>query len=151
MLFPWFPCNCHRVQKSDAGVGIGTLIGDRDYFARKQKTWFTLAQNRFMFFDRNEIHIQAFVHLINGKLMSGHSSSSTFHHFQEFIIFNYQHFTFWALEARISSFYQTELLELNQEKIREHPWKKWEKKFRRNLELKNFEISETLGVHFLNF
>ena len=25
----------HRVQKSDAGVGIGTLIGDRDYIARK--------------------------------------------------------------------------------------------------------------------
>ena len=25
----------HRVQKSDAGVGIGTLIGDRDYFAQK--------------------------------------------------------------------------------------------------------------------
>ena len=29
-------CNySHRVQKSDAGVGIGTLIGDRDYFAQK--------------------------------------------------------------------------------------------------------------------
>ena len=40
-----------------------------------------LAQNRFMFFDRNEIHIQAFVDFINGKLMSGHSSSSTFHDF----------------------------------------------------------------------
>ena len=25
----------HRVQKSDAGVGIGTLIGDRDHFAQK--------------------------------------------------------------------------------------------------------------------
>ena len=24
-----------RMQKSDAGVGIGTLIGDRDYIARK--------------------------------------------------------------------------------------------------------------------
>ena len=45
-----------------------------------------------MFFDRNEIRIQAFVHFINGKLMSGDSSSSTFHHFQEFIISNYQKF-----------------------------------------------------------
>ena len=43
-----------------------------------------------MFFDRNEIHIQAFVDFMNGKLMSGHSSSSTFHDFQEFIISNYQ-------------------------------------------------------------
>ena len=24
----------HRVQKSDAGVGIGTLIGDREYLAQ---------------------------------------------------------------------------------------------------------------------
>ena len=44
----------------------------------------------FYVFDRNEIHIQAFVHFINGKLMSGHSSSSTFHHFQEFITSTYQ-------------------------------------------------------------
>ena len=44
----------------------------------------------FHVFDIYEIHIQAFVHFINGKLMSGHSSSSTFHHFQEFIISNYQ-------------------------------------------------------------
>ena len=43
-----------------------------------------------MLFDRNEIRIQAFVDFIDGKLMSGHSSSSTFHAFQEFIIFNYQ-------------------------------------------------------------
>ena len=28
---------------------------------------------------------------------------------------------------------------------------KWEKKFRRNLELKKFEFLETLSVHFLNF
>ena len=58
---------------------------------------------------------------------------------------------FLVREARISSFYLVELLELNQEKIREDPWKKWQKKFRRNLELENFEISETLAVHFLNF
>ena len=45
-----------------------------------------------MFFDRNEIHIQAFVDFINGKLMSGDSSSSTFHDFQEFTISNYQNF-----------------------------------------------------------
>ena len=57
--------------------------------------------------------------------------------------------TFWALEARISSFYVTELLEVNQEKIREHLWEKWENIFRRILELKNFEILETLAFHFL--
>ena len=34
------------VQKSDAGVGIGTLIGDRDCLARKLK-------KSFMFFARN--------------------------------------------------------------------------------------------------
>ena len=41
-----------------------------------------LAKQRCMFFDRYEIHIQAFVDFINGKWMSGHSSSSTFHDFQ---------------------------------------------------------------------
>ena len=59
----------------------------------------TLPENRHMvrfcsksihIFDRNAIHIQAFVHFINGKLMSGHSSSSTFHDFQEVILSNYQ-------------------------------------------------------------
>ena len=29
------PSSAHRVQKSDAGVGIGTLIGDRDYLAQE--------------------------------------------------------------------------------------------------------------------
>ena len=45
-------------------------------------------------FDQNEIHIQAFVDLINGKLMSGHSSSSTFHDFQtsSFLIITKQEF-----------------------------------------------------------
>ena len=70
------------VQKSDAGVGIGTLVGDRDTLAQKYRNRFVFAQNRFMFFDRNEIHIQAFVDFIHGKLMSGHSSSSTFHDFK---------------------------------------------------------------------
>ena len=78
----------HRVQKSDAGVGIGMLTGDRNYLAQNRE----IGKKRFMFFDRNEIHIQAFVHSINEKLMSGHSSSSTFHHFQEFIISNYHKF-----------------------------------------------------------
>ena len=82
----------HRVQKSDAAVGIGTLIGDRDYIARKQKSWFDSPQNSFMFFDRNEIHIQDFGEIPPAKLMSGDSSSSTFHHFQEFIISHYQKF-----------------------------------------------------------
>jgi hypothetical protein len=27
----------HRVQKSDAGVGIGTLIGDMDYLAQNKR------------------------------------------------------------------------------------------------------------------
>ena len=72
----------HRVQKSDAGVGIGTLVGDRDSLARKYRNWFLFAQNRFMVFDRNEIHIQAFQEIPPAKLMSGDSSSSTFHHFK---------------------------------------------------------------------
>ena len=69
-------------------MGIGTLVGDRDSLARNYRNWFVFVKSRFMFSDRNEIHIQAFVDFINGKLMSGHSSSSTFHHFQEFIISN---------------------------------------------------------------
>ena len=59
--------------------------------------------------------------------------------------------TFLVLEARISSFYLVELLELNQEKIREHPWKKWKNIFRRILNFRIFEILETLAFHFLNF
>ena len=41
-----------------------------------------MTKKRVMFFDRNEIHIQDVAYLINGKLMSGHSSSSTFHDFK---------------------------------------------------------------------
>ena len=70
------------MQKSDAGVGIGTLIGDRDYLAQLEK----LTTKRFMFFDRDEIHIQAFGEMPPAKLMSGDSSSSTFHCFQELSI-----------------------------------------------------------------
>ena len=58
----------------------------------KQKSWFDLPHFRFMFFDRNEIHIQAFGEIPPAKLMSGDSSSSTFHDFQEFIICNHQNF-----------------------------------------------------------
>ena len=43
-----------------------------------------------MFFDRNEIHIQAFQEIPPAKLMSGDSLSSTYHDFQEFIISTYQ-------------------------------------------------------------
>ena len=43
-----------------------------------------------MFFDRNEIHIQAFQEIPPAKLIPGDSSSSTFHQIQEFIISNYQ-------------------------------------------------------------
>ena len=78
--------------KSDAGVGIGTLIGDRDYLARKYIHWFDLPPFRFMFFDRNEIHIQAFQEISPAKLVPGDSSSSTFHEFQEFIISKFQKF-----------------------------------------------------------
>ena len=56
------------------------------------KRWFDLPHFRFMLFDRNEIHIQAFVDFINGQLMSGHSSSSAVHDFQEIFISNYQKF-----------------------------------------------------------
>ena len=58
---------------------------------------------------------------------------------------------FWALEARISSLYLSELFHLNQQKTREHPWEKWENIFWRILKRKNFEVLETLGVHFLSF
>ena len=44
------------------------------------------------------MHIQAFVDFINGKLIPGHSSSSTFHDFQEFIIFNYQQFKIFKFQ-----------------------------------------------------
>ena len=74
----------HRVQKSDAGVGIGMLIGDRITLPKNKEN----GKKHFMSFDRNEIHIQAFVHFITGKLIPGHSSSSTFHNFQESIISN---------------------------------------------------------------
>ena len=53
-----------------------------------------------MFFDRNEIHIQAFVDFIDGKLMSGHSSSSTFHDFQEFIITSSKVQEFWIAKIQ---------------------------------------------------
>ena len=43
----------HRVQNSDAGVGFGTLIGDRDYFTQKNRKLVRLPHLRFMFFDRN--------------------------------------------------------------------------------------------------
>ena len=69
------------MQKSDAGVGIGTLIGDRDSLARKEKSWFDLPHFRFMFF-----HIQAFQEIPPAKLIPGDSSSSTFH---DFIILSY--------------------------------------------------------------
>ena len=48
---------------------------------------FTLLKNKemgkksFHAFDRTEIHNQAFVDFTNGALVSGHSSSSTFHDF----------------------------------------------------------------------
>ncbi len=51
----------------------------------REEDWFVLGEMVSCFY-RNKIHIQAFVDFINGKLMSGHSSSSIFmisriHHF----------------------------------------------------------------------
>ena len=48
----------------------------------------------FHVFDPYEIHIQAFVDFINGRLMSGHSSSSTVHDFQlsSFLVIKNQQF-----------------------------------------------------------
>ena len=76
------------MQKSDAGVGVGTLVGDRDSLARKYRNVVVFAQNRFMFFDRNEIHFQAFQEMPPAKLMSGDSPSSTFQDFQESTVSN---------------------------------------------------------------
>ena len=42
-----------------------------------------LAKFRFMFFDRNLIHIQDFQEIPPAKLISGDSSSSTFHDFKK--------------------------------------------------------------------
>ena len=71
------------MQKSDAGVGNGMLVGDKDYFAQKKKSWFDLPHFSFMFFGRNEIHIQAFQEIPPAKLIPGDSSSSTFHVFMK--------------------------------------------------------------------
>ena len=49
---------------------------------RKIEKLVRFGEKRFMLFDRYEIHIKAFVNFTNGKLMSGHSSSSTFHVFK---------------------------------------------------------------------
>ena len=54
------------------------LIGDRDYLAQNRE----IGKFSFHVFDRNEIRIQACVDLLNGKLILGHSSSSTFHDFR---------------------------------------------------------------------
>ena len=47
----------------------------------------------FHVFDRNEIHIQVFVNFINEKLMSGHSSSSTFHDFENLSYYKVKNIT----------------------------------------------------------
>ena len=49
-----------------------------------------IGKKTFHVFNRTEIHIQACVDFIGGKLISGHSSSSTFHDFQEVVLSNYQ-------------------------------------------------------------
>ena len=54
-----------------------------------------------MFFGRNEIHIQAFAKIPPANLMSGDSSSSTFHDFHEFILYNYQ--KSWILKFKNSN------------------------------------------------
>ena len=64
--------------RSDAGMGIGTLMGDGDSLARKQRNWQTCP---FMFFDRYDIHTQALGHLSEPKLIVVLSSSPSFHLF----------------------------------------------------------------------
>ena len=95
---------------------------DRDYLAQKQKSWFVFAQNGFMFFGRNEIHIQAFAIIPPGKLMSGDSSSSTFHHFQEFSIYNYQNSGILNFQDAKSGFIIS-----NQQKFRLSEFQKFKK------------------------
>ena len=84
----YLQCAPNRVQKSDAGwesvrwlvIGI-TLLKNREIGKISfHVLWSKL--NSYPSFWRNSA----------GKLMSGDSSSSTFHEFQEFIIFNYQDF-----------------------------------------------------------
>ena len=67
--------------------------------------------------------------------------NSTFHELLMFLV----------LEARISSFYYTRIFE-NIKKKQGTPLEKKDKNiFRRILNLRNFEMLETLGVHFSNF
>ena len=58
--FATFPVGSTSINSGVAGVGLGMLIGDRGYLARKQRNWLDLPHFRFMFFNRNEIHTQAF-------------------------------------------------------------------------------------------
>ena len=74
---------------------------------------------------------------------------------RKFLVFDFSwfhhSFVFLVLEPRISSFYYTKLLQINQGKIREHPGENIIYGNMRIEIFENFEILETLGVHFLNF
>ena len=74
--------------ESVCGLVIGiTLVKNRE-----------ICKKSFHVFDRSEIHIQAFVDIINGKLMSGHSSSSTFHDSIISSYYNYPNIRFSNLQ-----------------------------------------------------
>ena len=52
---------------------------DRNNLAQNSKSWFVFEENGLMFFDRNELHIQAFAKIPPANLIPGDSSSFTFH------------------------------------------------------------------------
>ena len=120
------------------------MIGDRDYLAQKYRNWFHFfekcdrdlprpkiswsisSKNRFMFFDRYEIHIQAFAKIPPANLMSGDSSSSTFHDFIILSYYNYQ-------KSRNSEFQK---------------FKKWKAKVSKISKILKFRILRKIFFHF---
>ena len=74
--------------------------------------------------------------------ISWHKTSKT----QHFII----SWCFGSWKPVFLNFIRPEYLKKSR-KNRGCPWKTWENLFCRNLNLKNFEMPETLDVHFLNF
>ena len=69
------------MQKSDAGVGIGTLIGDRITLLKNKE----IGKNSFHVFYQNEIHIQAFQETLPGN------ESQEMPRLRLFIISSYYH------------------------------------------------------------
>ena len=68
-----------------------------------------------MLFDRHENHIQAFLNFISGKLMSGHSSSSTCHDFKtsSFLIIKTQKINLQSSNLQIFTFLNSKIKKID--------------------------------------